>query len=102
MISTSIGCVKDRHRCNIETCAPLILRSNWESQRHRQTSIDYIHHVIKRNEHRCQQQDYRTIIEQEWQILSRIVDRLFACLFLIGTMLVFLVIFGQAPHLRLK
>jgi hypothetical protein len=66
------------------------------------SSIDYVHRLIEQNERRCEQQEHNTIIEQEWQMLGRVVDRLFVFVFLIGTMLIFIFIFYQAPHLRLK
>lgn len=68
----------------------------------RKFSTDYIHRLIEQNERRCEQQEQNNTIGQEWQILSRVVDRLLAFIFLISTMLVFLFIFLQAPLLRLK
>ncbi|CAF0996002.1 unnamed protein product [Rotaria sordida] len=65
-------------------------------------SIDYIHRIVEQNEHRYQRQEQNRIIAQEWQLLGRVVDRLLVVIFLISTMVVFLVIFLQAPHLRLK
>ncbi len=65
-------------------------------------SFDYIHRLIEQNERRCEQQEYNTTIGQEWQILGRVIDRLFVVIFLISTMFVFGIIFYQAPHLRLK
>jgi hypothetical protein len=65
-------------------------------------SFDYIYHLIEQNERRCEQQEHNTTIGQEWQILGRVIDRLFVFIFLISTMLVFVFIFYQAPHLRLK
>ena len=57
---------------------------------------------MEQNERRCEQQEHNATIGQEWQILGRVIDRLFVVLFLIGTMLVFGFIFQQAPDLRLK
>ena len=68
----------------------------------RKFSTDYIHRLIEQNERRCEQQEHNNTIGQEWQILSRVFDRLLALVFLITTMLVFLFIFRQAPLLRLK
>ena len=65
-------------------------------------SIDYIHRLVEQNERRYEQQEHNTTIGHEWQILSRVVDRLLVFVFLVSTMLVFYVIFRQAPHLRLK
>jgi hypothetical protein len=65
-------------------------------------SMDYIYRLIQQNERRYEQQEHNTTIGQEWQILSRVVDRLLVFVFLISTMLVFLFIFRQAPLLRLK
>ena len=90
---------------------PLILRSYTPKQLHLQKSNpnrqfspsnDYIHRLIEQNERRYEQQELNATIGQEWQILGRVIDRLLVYIFLIGTMLVFVVIFGQAPHLRLK
>jgi hypothetical protein len=65
-------------------------------------SIDYIHRFVEQNERRCEQQEHDAIIGHEWQILSRVVDRLLVFVFLVSNMLVFIAIFHQAPHLRLK
>lgn len=75
------------------------INSNKQS---RQFSSNYIHRLIEQNERRYEQQEHNTTIGQEWQILSRVVDRLLALIFVITTMLVFLFIFRQAPLLRLK
>ena len=64
--------------------------------------MHYIYRLIEQNERRCEQQEHNSTIGQEWQILGRVIDRLFVFLFLIGTMFVFGIIFHQAPHLRLK
>ncbi|CAF4330223.1 unnamed protein product, partial [Adineta steineri] len=61
-----------------------------------------LYRLIEQNERRCKQQEHNTTIAQQWQILGRVIDRLFIVVFLIGTMLVFGFIFYQAPHLRLK
>jgi hypothetical protein len=84
---------------------PLILRScppKPNENTRLKFSFEYIHRLIEQNERRCEQQEHNTIIGQEWQILGRVIDRLFVLIFLIGTMLVFGFIFSQAPHLRLK
>lgn len=65
-------------------------------------SIDYVHRLVDQNERRYEQQEHLNKISQEWQILSRVVDRLLVCIFLFSSMFVFGVIFFQAPHLRLK
>ncbi len=65
-------------------------------------SMNYIHRLIEQNERRFEQQEHQTTIGQEWQILSQVVDRLLVFVFLIGTTLVFLFIFRQAPLIRLK
>jgi hypothetical protein len=65
-------------------------------------SMDYIHRLVEQNERRYEQQEHNATIGQEWQILSRVVDRLLVFIFLFSTMLVFSYIFLQAPHLRLK
>ncbi len=89
---------------------PLVLRP-YPAKQHLQksndnttfkSSLDYVHRLIEQNERRCEQQERNTKIEQEWQMLGRVVDRLFVFIFLIGTMLIFIFIFYQAPHLRLK
>jgi hypothetical protein len=91
----------NHHRLSV----PLILRSyaskSTENSRLK-FSFDYIHHLIEQNERRCEQQEHNAIIGQEWQILGRVIDRLFVMIFLIGTMFVFGFIFSRAPHLRLK
>lgn len=76
--------------------------SIYSSNKSHKISTDYIHRLIEQNERRYEQQQQTTTIGQEWQILSRVVDRLLALIFLISTMLVFLFIFRQAPLLRLK
>lgn len=86
---------------------PLVLRSCPSKQLSNETSrlkfsFDYIHRLIEQNERRSEQQEHNTSIAQEWQILGRVIDRLFVLIFSIGTMLVFIFIFYQAPHLRLK
>ncbi|CAF1348277.1 unnamed protein product [Rotaria magnacalcarata] len=65
-------------------------------------SMDYIHRLVEQNESRYEQQEHNRSIGQEWQILGRVVDRLLVFIFLITTMVVFIFIFCQAPHLRLK
>ncbi|CAF1534377.1 unnamed protein product [Adineta steineri] len=96
---------------------PLVLRS-YSTKQHQQQqqqhvhksnetndnspSIHYMYRLIEQNERRCKQQEHNTTIAQQWQILGRVIDRLFIVVFLIGTMLVFGFIFYQAPHLRLK
>ncbi|UJR27280.1 hypothetical protein I4U23_008575 [Adineta vaga] len=65
-------------------------------------SADYIHRLVEQNERRYEQQEHNSAIEHEWQILSRVVDRLLVFVFLISNILVFYIIFRQAPHLRLK
>jgi hypothetical protein len=91
---------------SVHTSAPLVLRSYTSKQdKFNETiksSMDYIHRLIEQNERRFEQQEHNTIIGQEWQILGRVVDRLLVFVFLIGSMLVFLYILRQAPHLRLK
>lgn len=64
--------------------------------------LDYIHRLVEQHENRHEEQEHNKRIGQEWQLLGRIVDRLFVFLFLITTIIVFLLIFVQAPHLRLK
>lgn len=86
---------------------PLVLRPYQHVQKSNEnhkfkSSIDYIHRLIEQNERRYEQQEHNTTIAQEWQILGRVVDRLFVFVFLIGTMLVFIFIFYQVPQLRLK
>ncbi|CAF1325432.1 unnamed protein product [Adineta steineri] len=66
------------------------------------SSIDYIHRLVEQNERRYEQQERLTTVGQEWQILSRVVDRLLVFVFLVSNMLVFFIIFRQAPLLRLK
>jgi hypothetical protein len=66
------------------------------------SSIDYIHRLVEQNERRYERQEQNTLIGREWQILSRVVDRLLVFVFLVSTMFVFYSIFRQAPHLRLK
>ncbi|CAF3759175.1 unnamed protein product [Adineta steineri] len=97
---------------------PLVLRS-YSTKQHQQQqqqqhvhksnetndntpSVHYMYRLIEQNERRCKQQEHNTTIAQQWQILGRVIDRLFIVVFLIGTMLVFGFIFYQAPHLRLK
>lgn len=89
---------------------PLILRSYSTKIRSRnsndnintKTSVSSLCRLIEKSERRCEQQEYNLTIEQEWQILGRVVDRLLVYLFLITTMFVFIFIFYQAPQLRLK
>ncbi len=86
---------------------PLVIRSYPSKQIQNENnrlklSLDYIHRLIEQNERRCEQQEHNTVIEQEWQILGRVTDRLLVVIFFIGTMLAFVFIFYQAPHLRLK
>jgi len=81
--------------------SPLIRSKSIEVNRI-QYSIDYIHRLIEHNQRRSEEQDANLLIIQEWQILGRVVDRLFVWIFLIGTMFVFYLIFSQAPRLRLK
>ncbi|UJR21933.1 hypothetical protein I4U23_025002 [Adineta vaga] len=90
-----------------EPSIPLVLRSYTAKQKSNENnnfkaSVHYIYQLIEQNERRYEQQEHNTTIGQEWQILGRVVDRLFVFLFLIGTMLVFGIIFQQAPDLRLK
>ncbi|CAF4805009.1 unnamed protein product, partial [Rotaria sp. Silwood1] len=66
------------------------------------SSIHYIHRLIEKNEHRCEEQERKIRIVQEWQILGQVVDRLLVYIFLICTILVFGFILLQAPRLRLK
>ncbi|CAF5039726.1 unnamed protein product, partial [Rotaria sp. Silwood1] len=66
------------------------------------SSIHYIHRLIEKNEHRCEEQEHKIRIVQEWQILGQVVDRLLVYIFLICTILVFGFILLQAPRLRLK
>jgi len=73
-----------------------------KSSNNTRVSIDYIHRLVEQNERRYEQQEHKTTVGHEWQILSQVVDRLFVFIFLISTMLVFYFIFRQAPHLRLK
>ena len=69
---------------------------------HMKLSIDYIYRLIEQNERRYEEQEHIKTIAQEWQILGRVVDRVLVFLFLISALLVFLFIFLQAPHIRLK
>ncbi|CAF2799300.1 unnamed protein product [Rotaria sp. Silwood2] len=93
-----------------KTSLPLVLRSYTSKQQiHKsshnnnfKSSIHYIHRLIEKNERRCEEQENKTKIAQEWQILGQVVDRLLVYLFLICTILVFGFILFQAPHLRLK
>ncbi|CAF1025375.1 unnamed protein product [Rotaria sp. Silwood1] len=128
-ITSSLTSSDNLHSFDFYTSPPLILRSCTSiqsSNRHQQQksndknnqtyltdlsnkysnsmrlSIDYIHRIVEQNEHRYEQQEQNRIITQEWQILGRVVDRLLVFIFLISTMVVFLFIFLQAPHLRLK
>ncbi|CAF5132436.1 unnamed protein product, partial [Rotaria sp. Silwood1] len=128
-ITSSLTSSDNLHSFDFYTSPPLILRSCTSiqsSNRHQQQksndknnqtyltdlsnkysnsmrlSIDYIHRIVEQNEHRYEQQEHNRIITQEWQILGRVVDRLLVFIFLISTMVVFLFIFLQAPHLRLK
>jgi hypothetical protein len=93
--------IENHHRLSV----PLVPRSyalkSTENARLK-LSIDYIHQLVEQNERRSERQEHNTIIGQEWQILGRVIDRLFVLIFLIGTMFVFGFIFFQAPHLRLK
>ena len=73
-----------------------------KNNRHMKLSMDYIHRLVEQNERRYEQQEHQTTIGHEWQILSRVVDRLLVLIFLLGTMFIFLFIFFQAPLLRLK
>jgi hypothetical protein len=128
--TTSLTYSENLHPFDFYTSPPLILRSytSLQSSNHSSTkqsnqpsqqkdnpnyttdltnkntklSVDYIHRLIEQNERRCEQQEHNTTIAHEWQILSRVVDRLLVFVFLVGTMLVFLFIFRQAPLLRLK
>jgi hypothetical protein len=79
-----------------------LIDSSNKNLNNRKVSIDYIHRLVEQNERRYEQQERHTTIGHEWQILSQVVDRLLVFIFLIGTMLVFLYIFRQAPLLRLK
>ncbi|CAF0938376.1 unnamed protein product [Adineta ricciae] len=92
---------------NHNQSSPLVLRSHTPKPKssennHFKASIPYIYRFMEQNERRCEQQEHNATIGQEWQILGRVIDRLFVVLFLIGTMLVFGFIFQQAPDLRLK
>lgn len=92
---------------NHKQSSPLVLRSytpkpKSSENNHFKASIPYIYHLMEQNERRCEQQEHNATIGQEWQILGRVIDRLFVVLFLIGTLLVFGFIFQQAPDLRLK
>lgn len=66
------------------------------------SSVDYIQHIVEPNERRYEKQENNTTFGYQWQILSQIVDRLLVVVFLVSTILVFFLIFYQAPHLRLK
>lgn len=108
-ITTSLTCADHSHRCSLHTSVPLILRSygskgkeKSNSRTRLKSSVEYIHRLIEQNEHRCEQQEHQAIIGQEWHVLGRVVDRLLVFVFIVGTLLVFLIIFAQAPHLRLK
>ena len=121
--TTSLTYSDNIHSYDFYTSPPLILRSYTSFQSAKQPqkdnqnhlpdlsnkttnnmklSIDYIHRLVEQNERRYERQEHNTSIEHEWQILSRVVDRLLVFVFLFSTMLVFYLIFGQAPHLRLK
>ena len=129
---TSLEYLDNLHSCACHTSPPLILRSYISAQspntllirqqqkyndeddnkylidsvnkhtNNMKLSIDYILHYIEQNEQRYEEQEHNRNIEQEWQILGRVVDRLLVYIFIISSMLVFLLIFFQAPHLRLK
>ena len=108
-ITTSLTCADHIHRCSLHTSVPLVLRSYSSKSKEKsnsrarlKSSADYIHRLIEQNEQRCEQQEHQATIGQEWQILSRVVDRLLVYVFVVGTLLVFAIIFSQAPHLRLK
>lgn len=81
--------------------SPLIRSKSIEISRVK-CSIDYIHRLIEQNQRRSDEQDANLLIIQEWQIVGRVIDRLFVWVFLLGTMFVFYLIFSQAPRLRLK
>jgi hypothetical protein len=101
---TILNEVPIEHNKTTVTSVPLVLRSNTLKQQSSdlKSSFDYIQRLIEQNERRCEQQEHNTMIGQEWQILGRVVDRLFVYIFLIGTLFVFGFIFRQAPDLRLK
>ncbi|CAF4051289.1 unnamed protein product [Rotaria sordida] len=79
-----------------------IQKSNYNNNNNFKSSIHYIHRLIEKNERRCEEQERKTKLAQEWQILGQVVDRLLVYLFLICTIFVFGFILFQAPHLRLK
>ena len=91
---------------NLHSSVPLVLRaySSEKSREHSRThdSSNHLNRLIAESERRHKQQEHQATIAQEWQILGRVVDRLFVYVFLIGSMLVFAFILFQAPHLRLK
>lgn len=132
MGNSSLTYSENANSCDLYTSPPLILRSytsinssnmssNKPQQRypdkenencssdtlnrttsHMKSSIDYIYRLVEQSERRYVQQEHSKLIAQEWQILGRVVDRLLVLVFLVSTILVFLCIFLQAPHLRLK
>ncbi|CAF1098898.1 unnamed protein product [Adineta ricciae] len=66
------------------------------------SSADYVHRLVEQNERRYEKQEHHASIACEWQILSRVVDRLLVFVFFVSNILVFYIIFRQAPLLRLK
>ena len=91
------------------TLAPLILRSYSSKKKKKsllhdqwQTSMDYLYRLIAQHQTRSREQFEQNLLAEEWQLLGRFVDRLLVYLFLVGTIVIFGLIFGQVPHLRLK
>ena len=64
--------------------------------------MDYLYRLIAQHQSRSHEQVEQNLIAEEWQLLGRRVDQLLVYLFLCGTILIFGLIFGQVPHLRLK
>lgn len=89
--------------------APLILRSYRSKRKKRtflqdqwQASLDYLYRLIAEHQSRSDEQLEQNLIAEEWHMLGRLVDHLLVYLFLFGAVIVFGLIFGQVPHLRLK
>ncbi|CAF1402169.1 unnamed protein product [Adineta steineri] len=66
------------------------------------SSIDYIHRLVEQNERRYEQQERLTTVGQEWQILSRVVDRLLVFVFLVSNILVFFYYFSSSTTFKIK
>lgn len=95
-INNQISTKRINERENSTNCIKI------SQQQQIQFSIDYLHKLIEQNERRHQEQEVQNLVVQEWQILSRVVDRLFVFIFSIASIFVFCLIFARAPHIRWK